>query len=359
MAFDIQKSKRLAADDISEVDSDNNETTLNLVEQASKSNVIATQSWVSRILRGFCCWTRFFHTDVLHATSEVATANVRSREAHLDKIYAKSIVLTNKDGGMVKIKVGDDGRIDIEETLCSIYVYPNNCLVREYLEWSGNPVVDFGGLSPNETLANFLPFVGDEQSEFNGQKCYILCVADGKDELIGRTLLINAPFGKVIKRVVVVDSDGDETTQYQFDYTKNIEQLTINLPRFRDIQTGQECQINLPHPLRPWEDDGSSDVQLPQPPNSCTGVLPPTTSQTSTFDPEAMPDNPFDVEDDSGESEIDPQRIYETIYDEYEGNTYYNIPLKRSFFVNSAKTQYLMVELMDKVIVPDSTTYGD
>lgn len=209
MAFDINKSKRLSSDGIEEIDSDSTETTLNLVEQASNSNVIATQSWVSRILHGFCCWTRFFHTDVLHATSEVATSNVRSREAHLDKVYANSIILTNDKGGTVKITVGEDGKIDIEETVCSVYLYPNDCIVREYLNWSGNPVVDFGGLTPFQVISNFLPFVGDKQSEFNGSKCYILCEADGKDDLLDNTILINTPSDKVVKRIVAVDSNGD------------------------------------------------------------------------------------------------------------------------------------------------------
>lgn len=205
MAFDIQKNKRLAADDVTVLDSDINETTLNLVNEAKTSNVIATQSWVSRILSGFCCWTRFFKTDVLHAASEVATSNIRSRTANVETVYANSIVLTNDKGGLVKIKVGDDGKIEVEETLCSIFLFPNQCLVREYLEWSGNPVVDFGGLTSYQTIANFLPFVGDEQSEFNDSKCYILCKANGKDELVNKSLLINVPYGKVAKRIVVVD----------------------------------------------------------------------------------------------------------------------------------------------------------
>ena len=115
MAFNIQKNKRLAADDVTVLDSDINETTLNLVNEAKTSNVIATQSWVSRILSGFCCWTRFFKTDVLHAASEVATSNIRSRTANVETVYANSIVLTNDKGGLVKIKVGDDGKIEVEE----------------------------------------------------------------------------------------------------------------------------------------------------------------------------------------------------------------------------------------------------
>lgn len=175
MAFDIQKNKRLASDGIEEVDSTDNETTLNLVEEARKSNVIATQSWVSKILKMFCYWTHVFHTDVLHAKSEVDTKNVKAEEAHLDEIYANSIVLTNKDGGMVRIKVGADGKIDIEETLCDVFVYPGQCLVREYLYRSEDVVKNFAGLTPYQTLLNFVPFVGYKRSEFNGQMCYLLC----------------------------------------------------------------------------------------------------------------------------------------------------------------------------------------
>ena len=237
MAFDIQKNKRLAADGIEEVDSESNETTLNLVEEASKSNVIATQAWVSRMLKRFCFWTRLFHTDVLHAKSEVVTANVKAREAHLDEIYANSIVLTNSEGGLVKIKVGPDGKIDIEETLCDVFVYPSECLVREYLYRYADVIANFAGLTPYQTLLNFVPFVGWKSSEFNGQKCYILCTADGRDEFIGRTLLFSVPPDKVVKRVVVLDADGEELKFYSVPYEDNIRQLTINLPRFYDPET--------------------------------------------------------------------------------------------------------------------------
>lgn len=105
---------------------------------------------------------------MLHATSEVVTTNVKAKEAHLDEIYAKSIVLTNSDGGMVKITVGKDGKIDIEETLCDVFVYPNECLVREYPYENEDVVANFAGLTPDQVLLNFIPFVSQESSEFNG-----------------------------------------------------------------------------------------------------------------------------------------------------------------------------------------------
>ena len=84
MAFDIDKSKRLSSDGIEEVDSNSTETTLNLVEQASSSNVLATQSWVSKLLRGFCSWTKVFHTNVVHAFVETITPKITAGKAIVD-----------------------------------------------------------------------------------------------------------------------------------------------------------------------------------------------------------------------------------------------------------------------------------
>lgn len=351
MAFDIQKNKRLAADGIEEVDSDNNETTLNLVEEASKSNVIATQAWVSKLLKRFCCWTRLFHTDVLHATSEVVTTNVKASEAHLGDIYANSIVLTNEDGGMVRIKVGKDGKIDIEETLCDVFVYPGDCLVREYLYRSTDVVANFAGLTPYQTLLNFVPFVGWKKSEFNGQTCYILCQADGNDAVVGRTLLFNFPPDKVAKRVVALDADGVELKSYYIP-EDNISQLTVNLPCFYNIGTDEMCYVRLPAPSPIWTGKGSEafPVEVPPPPTSCSGFVPDLASGSL---PNPGADIGRDIYNDEvpvAESQIDPDGNYEVRQEEYSGpdNNYYNIVLKRDFFPNNAKTQYLMIELADK-----------
>lgn len=350
MAFDIQKNKRLPADGIGEVDSDNNETTLNLVEEASKSNVIATQAWVSKLLKRFCCWTRLFHTDVLHARAEVVTANVKAREAHLDKIYAKSIVLTNEEGGMVRIKVGKDGKIDIEETLCDVFVYPGECLVREYLYRTEDVVKNFAGLTPYQTLLNFVPFVGYKRSEFNGQMCYLLCEADGKDEFINKTLLFTIPPDKVARKVVVLDANGEWVKDYTIPYEDNIRQLTVNLPRFYNTETQEMCQVRLPAPSPIWTGRCTNvfPMPVPPPPPSCTGFVPGPGEEPIPNPIDDMGRDIYDEEIPTAENEIDPDGHYEVRQDEYTGNTYHNIALTRNFFTNNAKTQYLMVELMDR-----------
>ena len=180
-----------------------------MVNTASNSNVLATQSWVAKMLRRFCCWTKFFSTDILRANSEVVTSNISAREGHIGELYANSIVLANSDGRMVKIKIGEDGKIDIEETLCNVFVYPNRCLLREYIWRNEDMASDFAGLTPYQVMVNFIPFVGPETSEFNGSICQRLCQADGKNKLVERTLLFTLPSGKVANRLVVLDSHGD------------------------------------------------------------------------------------------------------------------------------------------------------
>lgn len=182
---------------------------------------------------------------------------------------------------MVKISVGNDGQIDIEQTLCDVFLYPNGCLVREYFHWSDDLVSDFSGLTPCQTLYNFVPFVGWKTSEFNGDVCQILCTADGKDQLVDRILLINLPPNKVAKRLVVVDSDGVEIQQQEFpEDVGNIQQLTINLPRFLNLDTQEMCQVRLPSPTLPIP-----PPQPPCPPANCAGFEPSCVDGTVPFNP--------------------------------------------------------------------------
>ena len=347
MAFDIQKNKRLASEDgVTEVDSDSNENTMEIVEQASKSNVIATQAWVSKILRGFCSWTRVFHTGVLHAIADVFTTRLHAKEIHADEIHASSVVLQNQYGGMVKLQVGQDGKIDIQETISDVFVYPGDCLVREFLYRTPNIPANFAGLTPYQTLLNFVPFVGWKNTELDGKTCYILCTADGKDEFVNRTLLFNCPDGMVVKNVAIVDEDGNTITRITVPYEDNIEQLTINLPCFKNIGTGEICKVRLPKPSSIWS--GDTDV-FPEevPPPQCSGFVPGPDGIPAR--PEAIGSDIFTDEIPPAESEIAPGGKYEVIQEEYTGNTYYNIPLKKNAFNANLKTQYLMVELMGKI----------
>jgi hypothetical protein len=215
--------------------------------------------------------------------------------------------------------------------------------VRDYLYRYADVVKNFAGLTPYQTLLNFVPFVGWKSSEFNGQTCYILCTADGRDEFIGRTLLFNVPPDKVVKRVVVLDADGEELKFYSVPYEDNIRQLTINLPRFYDPETEEMRQVMLPEPSPIWTGT-----------NGC--ATPPAPATGSSIGDDIYED---EVQTPTS-NEIDPEGHYEVVQDEYSGNTYYNIAIKKDFFTNNSKAQYLMVELMNRTNNGESNvTWGD
>ena len=52
---------------------------------------------------------------------------------------------------------------------------------------------------------------------------------------------------------------------------------------------------------------------------------------------------------DGDKSEIEPFADYENVFDDYQGNTYYNVGLKRNFFDSNANPQYIMIETRDIV----------
>ena len=258
---------------------------------------------------------------------------------------------------MVKLKVGKDGKIDISETFCDVFVYPNECLVREYLYRSDDIVANFAGLTPDQTLLNFVPFIGWKRSEFNGQTCYILCTADGKDEYINKTLLFSIPPDKVAKQLVVYDADGQILTRKGLP-EDNIKQLTINMPRFFNTQTEEYRQVLLPEPTSTWVGRGSNvfPIPVPVPPISCSGFIPEQSKDTIPPQPEGIG---TDIYNDSAlqrDSEIDPSIHYEVRQEDYTGNTYHNISLKRNFFRNDAQTQYIMLELMDRNSAPKNSS---
>lgn len=174
-------------------------------------------------------------------------------------------------------------------------------------------------------------------------------------------MLFTIPPDKVVKKVVVLDANGDWIEDYTIPYEDNIRQLTINLPRFRNTETGEIRQVRLPAPSPIWTGCGSEvfPMPIPPPPPSCTGFVP---GKGEFPIPNPAKDIGQDIYNDETpvtESEIDPDGNYDVVQDEYTGDTYYNIALKRNFFVNNAKTQYLMVELMDRTQGSDSNHWSD
>ena len=96
--------------------------------------------------------------------------------------------------------------------------------------------------------------------------------------------------------------------------------------------------VSLPEPMPP-----------PKPPFNCSGFDPSCEGNTVPFDPQNLQDDIFDDDDSALEPAIDPHGDYTVVYDNYKGDTYYNISLKKNMFDNSESQLYLMVELMDRV----------
>lgn len=359
MAFDVKKNKRLGTTDgttdgIDEVEgseSDNsNETTIGLVESARRSNVLATQKWVSRLLRRICAWTQVFHTNVLHAVCEVATKILRAKQIEADEVHATTIYLTNKDGGFVKICVNENGKLDIEETVADVFVYPDECFVREYLYRTSDVVENFAGLTPYQTLLNFVPFIGCKKVEHEGQICYLLCTADGSDDFIGRTLLFNLPAGKTVRAAKVVDANG--TTVKEISVPEGTNQLTVNLPRFERTDgefAGRKYEVEIPAPTSTWAVPGDDSPIMPfPPPVNCTGFVPPAADGSIPVPPLPIGGDIFDDSPESTTatgSAIDPEGTYEVLNEEYETDTYFNIVLRHNDFTNTTQQQFLVLEL--------------
>lgn len=238
---------------------------------------------------------------------------------------AKSIVLTNDDGQSITLTVGSNGKIDIQEEIWDVFVFPNRCLVREYCYLGDDIPSNFSGLTPYQILLNFAPFVGWKRSTLMGQICQALCTPKDAHKLIDKTLLFNFPPNKKAKRVVVLDYKGNEMKEYALPYETNIRQLTINMPSFKDKETEDVCHVRLPQATPP-----------PLPPGQAVN-------------PPPIGEGGIDMGDDGDSTEdfIDPEKEYDVVYEDYQGNTYYNITLDEGFFMDESKTQYLAVELVD------------
>ena len=118
--------------------------------------------------------------------------------------------------------------------------------------------------------------------------------------------MFSIPPDKVAKRVVVLNALGEEEKSYSIP-EDNIQQLTINLPRFYNIDTTEMCQVKLPPPSSIWTGLGSNvfPMPLPPPPPSCSGFVPDCASGAL---PESnnIGDDIFDDDITPTEGQIDP-----------------------------------------------------
>ena len=117
-----------------------------------------------------------------------------------------------------------------------IYMHPGDNFVdvRKFVYRYGkseeNMALNFAGLTPYETLLNFIPFDSAKAIEFQGKLCYSIGPADGKDEIFDKTLLITCSPAKVITRIDVYDREGEIKDSIALEDSTKM--LTINMPSF-------------------------------------------------------------------------------------------------------------------------------
>ena len=154
----------------------------------------------------------------------------------------------------------------------------------------------------------------------------MLCTPTDADKVVDKTLLLNFPPNKVARKLVVLDANGVAAKEIVLPTDAPLGQVTINMPRFVNKDTQEVCQVSLPPPMPP--------------PPPCAPCMPSSEDFGELdFDDATAGTSPIPA--------IDPNARYDVVYDDYAGDTYYNVSLKEGFFMDSANTQYLAVEVED------------
>ena len=225
MAFNIKKKKRLPAQTEGSTSSGliGNETEGHASDlpiaypdenTIRKSNVVATQSWVYRVLKRFWDWTKFFATESMQVAGGINAGRVRTCELQTEEAYATRLTLLDPNGRPAQIYINELGELKIDYDFRNVFVYPGSDgidisrFVYRYGMDADKIASNFLGLTPYETQLNFVKFESNCHKEFNGKSCHNLCTADGIEEQIDKTLLFTCPMTKKIVKVYVVDVDG-------------------------------------------------------------------------------------------------------------------------------------------------------
>ena len=110
MACNIRKSKRMPA---TQQETETNELPeYGIVDPTSeKSNVVATQSWVFKVLNNFWKWTKFFATESMQVAGGIHAGRVKTCELQTNDIYATKIYLLDREGRPCVLHVNELGEL--------------------------------------------------------------------------------------------------------------------------------------------------------------------------------------------------------------------------------------------------------
>lgn len=170
MAFNVKKNKRLPAQDDGVTEVETGEDTGIIVQPESnpfgmeenKSNVVATQSWVWQVIKKVWGWTKFFATESAQVAGGLTAGRIKTNELQTGDIYAQKIVLLDPDGKPAVLHINGSGELKIDYDYQDVFIYPGDLDIRNYVYRYGtkpeNMATNFVGLTPYETLLNFIPY---------------------------------------------------------------------------------------------------------------------------------------------------------------------------------------------------------
>ena len=107
--------------------------------------------------------------------------------------------------------------------------------IKQFVYRSADIARNFVGLTPYEILLNFVPFESAEYKILNDKVCYKVCPADGENEYIKHTLLLQCGKFKRITGIKVVDKTGELCQRINLPRGKVLTKVTINMPLFQSI----------------------------------------------------------------------------------------------------------------------------
>ena len=331
-----------------------------------KSNVVATQSWVFRLVRTLWNWTKFFATKALRVAGPIHAQRVKTVELEADNAFASRFTLLDSDGRPALLYI-KNGKLQVDYDYRNAFIYPcglpgnSNIEVRKFIYRFPDVASNFFGLTPYETLLNFVPYESQEYREYNEKKCYKLCPASGDDKVVDQTLLVTCNQLKKIVGVKILDENGNMHKIKLLPDTGTYRKLTINMPCFKSTTNEETAYVTLPkNAILSGPTNSAQQTQHFLPPflnpPGCPFMPPPGNPmnmqqlQNDLFSDVDYETNPFDdLGEQDEQQEVQEETIqpgYEVRYQDYSTNTYCNLTLKENDFEPN-KEQFLVIMTQD------------
>lgn len=199
-------------------------------------NVVATQSWVRNALRGIMAWATSFRTGSLQVEGQTQSQTIITNAVRTSEIQTESLVLVDRDGKAMKLYVGDDGKVAVEYAFENVYLYPSTGIDVRCLYYTNERTIvdEFNGLTPEQVFMKFVEYTDVKTTTYDEVECPRLCLADGEDKLVDRTLMFTCGQNKLMTGLQICDQDMNLLATIPVPEGKAVRRLTVNLPYFVD-----------------------------------------------------------------------------------------------------------------------------